>query len=247
MPIQLPEMPEQQQSAWEALFEIHEALPQGWVLAGGQAVYLHCIERSGTANRATTDADTILDVRAKKGILRQFTSVLRGLGFEPHGATLEGHQYRWVRDGAEIDVLIPRWLKENMAMLRGVTGGTAIAAPGAQQAIHRSETVDVSAGGRAGNVNRTTILGSLVGKAAALEIHDDPNRQRHMTDFVSLAAISRASDFRGAELKKLDRRRLSNMLGQLAIRPAIAEGVRGGDAGLQRIKVLVQRYNQRAS
>jgi hypothetical protein len=234
-------MPEEQQSAWKALFEIHDALPHGWVLAGGQAVYLHCIERAGAANRATTDADTILDVRAKRGILRQFTSVLQGLGFEPHGATMEGHQYKWVRGHAEIDVLIPRWLKESVTMLRGVTGGTAIAAPGAQQAIFRSETVEVSAGTSVGNVNRTTILGSLVGKAAALEIHDDPKRERHLTDFVSLAAISRASDFRGAELKKLDRRRLANMLGQLAVRPATAEAIPDGEVGLERVRRLLQR------
>jgi hypothetical protein len=46
MPIDLPAMLTEQQEAWQAVFEIHEAMPQGWVLVGGQAVYLHAVERS---------------------------------------------------------------------------------------------------------------------------------------------------------------------------------------------------------
>ncbi|MCA4134856.1 hypothetical protein [Arthrobacter sp. M4] len=109
-------MPEPQQQAWEALFEIHSAQPAGWVLVGGQAVYLHCIERSGTANRATDDADAALDIRSYPGMLYEFTGTLGTLGFEPAGESMEGHQHRWVRGKAKIDVLIPRFL--------GVHGGT---------------------------------------------------------------------------------------------------------------------------
>ncbi|HKU36394.1 MAG TPA: hypothetical protein VJP90_12655, partial [Paenarthrobacter sp.] len=60
------------------------------------------------------------------------------------------------------------------------TGGTTIAAPASQQALDRSETVAVQAGSATGSVVRPTLLGSLIGKAAALTIINDPRRQRHI-------------------------------------------------------------------
>lgn len=54
MPIELPAMPEDQQEAWQAVFQIYDGMPQGWVLIGGQAVYLHAIERAAPNVRATT-------------------------------------------------------------------------------------------------------------------------------------------------------------------------------------------------
>jgi hypothetical protein len=45
VPIDLPAMLTEQQEAWQAVFEIHSAMPHGWVLVCGQAVYLHAIER----------------------------------------------------------------------------------------------------------------------------------------------------------------------------------------------------------
>lgn len=53
----------------KALFEIYRALPEGWVLAGGQAVYLHAIERSAGVLRPAEDADTVLDIRNAPGML----------------------------------------------------------------------------------------------------------------------------------------------------------------------------------
>jgi hypothetical protein len=48
-------MPAEQQEAWQAVFEIHLRMSQGWVLVGGQAVYLHAVERSAPIVGATTD------------------------------------------------------------------------------------------------------------------------------------------------------------------------------------------------
>lgn len=36
MPIELPAMPAEQQEAWQAVFEIHDGMPHGWVLVGGK-------------------------------------------------------------------------------------------------------------------------------------------------------------------------------------------------------------------
>lgn len=43
----------EQQEARQAVFEIHDAMPHGWVLVGGQAVYLHAIERRAPFVRPT--------------------------------------------------------------------------------------------------------------------------------------------------------------------------------------------------
>jgi len=122
-----------QVAAWHALFDLHDRLPTGWALVGGQMVQSLCWERGALPNRPTHDADTALDVRARPRMLLEFTTALRELGFVADGESFEGHQHRWVRGGAQIDVLIPRFLGERAAGRRGATGGTTIAAPGAQR------------------------------------------------------------------------------------------------------------------
>lgn len=85
MPIELPATPIEQQEAWHAVFEIHSRMPQGWVLVGGQAVYLHAIERSAPVVRATTDADFALDIRAYPQMLHNFTSLFEEARFRIGG------------------------------------------------------------------------------------------------------------------------------------------------------------------
>ena len=78
-----------QQESWQAVFEIHASIPKGWVLVGGQAVFLHAVERAAPHVRATKDADMALDIRAYPTMLHDFTEVLVKLGFEeqvPEGA-----------------------------------------------------------------------------------------------------------------------------------------------------------------
>lgn len=127
-----------QAEVWHALFELHARLPTGWALVGGQMVQSHCWERGATPNRPTNDADTVLDVRAHPTMLLRFTTLLRDCGFVADGESFEGHQHRWVRGEAQIDVLIPRFLGERASSRRGITGGTTLAAPGAQGAVDRA-------------------------------------------------------------------------------------------------------------
>lgn len=43
--IVLPSMPPQRTASWLGLLDLHERLPEGWTLIGGQLVHLHCAER----------------------------------------------------------------------------------------------------------------------------------------------------------------------------------------------------------
>lgn len=240
MPIELPAMLTDQQEAWAAVFEIHEKMPRGWVLVGGQSVYQHAVERGAPAVRATKDSDVALDIRAYPEILKAFTGVLLELGFTSAGESLDGHQHRWLRGGAMIDVLIPRHLGERAAKRRGVTGGTTIAAPASQQALDRAETVDVVAGEAAGKVNRPSLLGCLISKAAALVILDDPRRERHITDFLTLAAVVRATDLRNALYGQAERGHLANMLGKLANEPELLGLVPEARQGVERLRLSLR-------
>ncbi|MDP9936568.1 hypothetical protein J2T11_002936 [Paenarthrobacter nicotinovorans] len=237
MPIELPAMPLEQQEAWQAVFEIHGSMPDGWVLVGGQAVFLHAVERGAPTVRATNDADMALDIRAFPTMLHDFTALLVRLGFESAGESPEGYQHRWTRGQAVIDVLIPRHLGERAGQRRGVTGETTIAAPASQQALDRSETVAVQAGSATGSVVRPTLLGSLIGKAAALTIINDPRRQRHIDDFLTLASVIRASDLRGVAYKPAERDHLANMLGRLANEPELMDQFPEGGEGVERLRL----------
>ncbi|MDJ0354461.1 hypothetical protein [Pseudarthrobacter sp. PH31-O2] len=237
MPVSLPAMLAEQQDAWQAVFEIHDAVPHGWVLVGGQAVDLHAIERNAPFVRPTKDADMALDIRSYPGMLKEFTSVLLKLGFESAGESQEGHQHRWLRGDAVVDVLIPRHLGERAEGRPGATGGTTIAAPASQQALDRAETIDVIAGAAAGRVNRPSLIGCLVGKAAALVITDDPGRERHITDFLTLAAVVTAADLRDASYRPADRSYLANMLGRLANNPQYIALVPESAPGVERLRM----------
>lgn len=145
-----------QQEGWHALLEVCERMPQHWTLVGGQLIHLHCAERGVNPPRPTIDLDAVLDVRAHPAALQVFTGHLLELGFESAGQSPEGHQHRFVRGQAQIDVLIPRHLGERAESRLGATGSPTIPTPGGQQALSRTERIEVEIAGRAGAVLRPT-------------------------------------------------------------------------------------------
>ena len=210
--IVLPAMPEEQTASWLALLELYDVLAQGWTLIGGQLVHLHCAERGQFPERATNDADTVVDVRADPTILHTFTKALTDLGFRSAGISAEGRQHRWVRDKASLDVLLPEGIGERASAREGVTGSPTLPTQGGTQALARSEVVAVTVEGREGFVRRPNLVGALVVKAAAHTNVGDHDLRRHRRDFLVLAGLITASDFGNEQLSKKDRRRLKGML-----------------------------------
>lgn len=154
----------------------------------------------------------MLDVRASPRFHETFTAVLKELGFAPE-ISAEGVQHRWRRDLAQIDVLLPEGIGERAAGRPGAGGARTIESPGTTQALERSAAVEVLVEGRTGSVLRPDLLGALVAKAAArTEIGTDPAADRHCVDFVVLAGLAAAVDFRASAMTKKDRSRLRNML-----------------------------------
>ena len=234
-PVGLPAMGEAQRQSWHALMDLYERVNSGWTLIGGQLVHLHCAERGASPTRPTNDIDTVVDLRASQMMLATFTGVLKDMGFTPE-TSAEGIQHRWGRDKAQIDVLIPEGVGERAAALTGAGGAPTIRAPGTTQALKRSEPVMVMVEGRTGTVLRPNLVGALVGKAAArTEIASDPASTRHCTDFVVLASLISARDFRETALEKKDRARLRKML-TYCRRDASAMSVENAAEALHRLE-----------
>ena len=81
------------------------------------------------------------------------------------------------------------------------------------QALQRSGPVLVQVEDRVGTVRRPNLVGALVAKAAArTEISSDSKAGRHCIDFVILARLVSAADFRDTELNKRDRSRLRTVI-----------------------------------
>ncbi len=241
--IDLGILPEAQQLAWEALFELHERIPDHWVLVGGQNIYLHSVERSAYLVRPTTDADMGLDLRGRPLILVEFTQILLDMGFDSDGETATGHQHRWTRGSAVFDVLIPRGTGERSARRTGATGGTTIEAPGVQSALNRAETVQVQAGSVRGRVNRADITGALIGKAAAMRILDDPNSHRHLTDAMTLLSVMSARELRRTDYQPAEKAHLALLLSQLTAKKHIVEQFEDGRDHLQRLWLVAKDWS----
>lgn len=238
--ILMPAMTDPQMQAWLTLLDLHEQIPSGWTIVGGQMVLMWCAERGATMSRPTDDADAVLDVRMNQEILLTFTSALSERGYDPVTGS-SGVQHRWKNGDAVVDVLIPRHLGPVGANRRGAGGGRTIETPGAQKVLDRSEDVRVQIAERVGMVPRPSLLGAIVGKSAAYTVQLDRSRDRHLGDLVLLASVLRPSDVDGHP--QLDSRELhlvSNALGNARAKPGTWSHVEHGDAGLDRLAGIVR-------
>lgn len=209
--IVMPVMAKGQEAAWHGLLDLYEAHPEGWTLIGGQLVHLHCAERGFVPQRPTDDADTVVNARSA-AVLGAVTASLKELQFAPDPASADGIQHRWTRGEAIIDVLVPDGMGERAERRPSITGLPTIAAPGGTQALARTQVVEVQVGARAGRLPRPSLVGAMILKAKARIETSGGNRDRHSDDFAVLAAMLAATDLRGLELTKGERRSLRKMI-----------------------------------
>lgn len=235
----LPAVTAAQEAGWHALMELYEDIPDGWTLVGGQLVHLWCAERGADFARPTDDIDTVLDVRARPQALWDVTAALHGRGFTAITSG-ENLQHRWVRGKAIVDVLIPRHLGSRASGRRGVLGGRTIESPGAQKVLNRTEQVTVRVGSRESTILRPSLVGAIIGKAAAYTVMLDRNRDRHLGDLVALARLLRPSDLRGAPLDSRERGLVANAVGAARVQPATWAYVPRGGEALERVALLTR-------
>lgn len=227
-----------QEASWHALLDLHEELPEGWVLIGGQMVHLHAAERGYRLVRPTDDADAVLDVKLRPTILHDVTSALVMMGFESAGVSASGVEHRWQRGEAQIDVLIPQGLGERLrAQVAGVSGSPTVETPAGQIAVDLAEVVDVQVGNRVGQVRRPTLLGALIAKAAADTTVSVSGAAagRHLEDFVTLSAMLKVSDLAGTTSTKSQRRYVAKALKKVSPRFDLQEEHPNSRVGLARL------------
>jgi hypothetical protein len=236
-PIVLDELTAAQEQSWKGLLELSARVPAGWCLIGGQMVFLLCRERGAWPARPTEDADAALDVRAQPAIVATVTRSLAECGFTSAGESREGHQQRWIRGAARIDLVIASGVGERSRRRQGVTGGSVPEAPGAQGALDRAERVEVSVGDLEGAVWRPSLLGAIAMKAAAYVQPAGRDRARHLTDVAVLATLLEPSDVRGFAASSRETARIASVLGAVAKEPSLVSSVTGAREGLERLKL----------
>ena len=245
MTVVLTGLTDRQHQSWIGLLDVAADFPDGWCLVGGQMVHLYCQERGFSPSRPTNDGDVVVDVRAQPNVLRDITQALAFVGFISAGVSPEGHQPRWVRDRTSIDVLIPQDLGRAAGSRTGITGGTTLATPGAQQAIKRSEPVTVHVDDAVGTIRRPNMLGALVAKAAAFSVPSDPAKERHLMDFATLAAMTGGSDRIGQQLTARERNYLAPMLVALDNSRRPWASIEGAERGVLALAAITATRSKR--
>lgn len=196
---------------WHTLLDLSEKVPRMWTLIGGQMVLLHGLEHDRTPPAASLDLDVLADVVSHQRSLRLLVAALQGLGFESAGVSPEGKTHRYRRDDGVgelvVDLLAPDNLGER-ADLTTTPPGSTLEVPGGRQAVQRTQSVTVQLDERAGVIHRPSLLGAIVGKAAALSIPTAP-QDKHYRDLAFLLSLPANPRTLKQELTKGDRRRLA--------------------------------------
>lgn len=169
-------------SLWGLTREVAAILdPLPWVLVGGQMVALLEAEHGASIGFATGDVDALVDVRAMIGVTLEGARRLLDAGFEPDHTGARG--YRFVRDGAIVDVLAPDHLSPR-ADLGTVPPDTTVQIVGGTQALARARVVEVDSGDGPFRIRIPTLAGAIVIKSRVATVAPD-EREKHERDLVS--------------------------------------------------------------
>lgn len=237
--VTLPFLLPAQSAAWNGLVDIADQFPDGWVLIGGQMVNLHCWEHDAKSHRPTDDVDAVLDIRATPTMLKKVTQFMVEIGFTSAGQSPEGHEHRWIRGDAQIDLLVASGLGERANSRTGVTGGTTIATPGGQGALDRAQRVEIIYQGRTTFINRPSLMGAIVMKSAAYSNKVDSYRDRHLIDVAVLASLVGAVDAVGFTISNEERKKLQAALKDLKNSIGLLNSVDGATEGVLRVEMLL--------
>ncbi len=194
-------------ASWQGVDELARAHGiDHWAIAGGQMVMIHLAPHRDTGHRATADADIVVDVRAGRlGAMGALAATLKDGGFRPEHSP-EGIT-KFTRGAARIDLLAPDGVRKEVPT---IDGGRAVRAPGATQALRRTEPVAVRWSHDVTVVRCPTLFAALVAKAAAATGTNEgaARRQRHLEDVVALAAVMALVGPGVDEPTKKDRQRI---------------------------------------
>lgn len=207
------------EQGWGTLFELAQTEADSWLLIGGQMMYLLAAESGVELPRPTEDVDVVADVRTRPNGTEWLADWLVQRAFALEGISADGIGHRFVRPAEPgpgrvvFDVLAPEGLGERTRVFTRRPART-VQAPGSQQALARSELVQVTVSGvlggreRAGIVRRPNLLGALVIKAAATTIPVRQNPTRDWQDAALLLTLLPDPVTASSQCDRKDRERL---------------------------------------
>lgn len=195
---------------WGTLLDLAEKVPKDWTLIGGQMVLLHGLEHGRTPPAASLDLDVLADVISDQRSLRMLVTALEEMGFESTGVSPEGKAHRYKREDSTGTLVVDLLAPDNLGRRANLTTtppGTTLEVPGGRQAVMRSESISAQLGDRVGVIHRPSLLGAIVGKAAALGIPTSP-KEKHYRDLAFLLSLPVSPFALKSQLTKADRKKL---------------------------------------
>lgn len=186
-----PALTPEQEKMWRATIELAALLPRPWTIVGGQMAHLHAWERGVRGSRPTRDIDAGLGFRATPDIGVAATRTLQEAGFHPATTSTDGPQVRWLRGDLQVDVLIPVGSRQER---HDINGDRLLESHGIQQALDRSEDIELVVGGIRGPIPRPRLFAGIVAKAASLRNHGDSRADRHLEDLAAMLPMLRPDD-----------------------------------------------------
>lgn len=185
--IAIPDTDPSEYELWAAIVEL-STLDVQWTLVGGQMVRVHAHLVGVEPPSVTADADVVADVRARPDALVAIVQKLRSIGFVGEAGT-----GRFTKPATPLalkfDVLIPESVGVRTERRVQRTLHT-VSAPGATQALQRSERVEVDMAGTVHAVPVPNLLGAVILKACAVDLPiTEDERYRHKRDLVFLLSL----------------------------------------------------------
>jgi hypothetical protein len=189
-------------SMWRLLDEVERTFPGQWVLVGGQMVQLLGLEHGVEPERATIDADALIDVRLVPDGTARVAAFLEARGLALAGIGTDGEGHRFIGEGLLVDVLAPDNLGRR-AKLTTIPPARTVEIPAGTRLLQDPHRVPVDCGDRIATIPRPDLDAAIVGKAAALSL---PSPGRHRTDLVFLLGLVSDVAALDAAMSKSDRR-----------------------------------------
>jgi hypothetical protein len=206
-PLVLPPLATPVREVWHALLDLAEVPDLDWTVIGGQMVLLHGLEHQQQPPVISQDGDVVGNLRTDKSALRRIVEALQRLEFTLD-ASPQGVAHRYVRAASPRDIVIDVLAQDNLGQRANLTTtppGRTLEAPGTSQALERTERVLIEHEGRQAQVPRPSLLGAIIGKAAACKL---PDNARHHQDLAFLCTLVADPYALAEHLSAADRRKV---------------------------------------
>jgi hypothetical protein len=172
--IDVPELGDAHHATWSLLMQLAEKPPAPWTLVGAHMVLLHLWAHGSDIQRATRDADILVNSRAVANGTERFSRHLLNSGFDLPNVSPDGIGHRFERGDLRIDVLAPDRIGER-ANTTTIRPYRTIRVPGGLGALNRTVRHEVRSRRVAGHVFAPDLLGAIVATVRAIDVDDAPD------------------------------------------------------------------------